>query len=173
MGSIWSRKPTKFSIFLWRLRWGFSPSFRTFKQWGLQAPDLCFLCVEQEETVGHLFFNCPYSKMVIIDMSTATGHALWNKVNSPALTATEGLFWKLIQLFSKHINYWRLLGVSTWHIWKERNRRLKLQLSKPLDEISKEAIRDVHLSKEAFSLEHNACLGKSILDVFTQFFKLM
>lgn len=39
---IWSKKPTKFSVLLWKLRWGYLPSFKTLRQWGVAA--LSFVC---------------------------------------------------------------------------------------------------------------------------------
>lgn len=38
---LWTRKPTKFLVLLWRLRWGFLPSFCTLGQWGVPAPPFC------------------------------------------------------------------------------------------------------------------------------------
>lgn len=66
---------------LWRLRWDFLVSFKMFRQWGLQSPLLYLLCGE-EESIGHLFFNCCYSRKNFIDVSAATGHALWKQLNS-------------------------------------------------------------------------------------------
>lgn len=54
---IWSKKPTKFSVFLWRLRWGFLPSFYTLEAWEMTAPPLCVLCNEEPGTIRHLYFK--------------------------------------------------------------------------------------------------------------------
>lgn len=38
--------------------------------------DLCVLCGEMEETLGHIF-NCKYSREVLLDVSEAIGRLLW------------------------------------------------------------------------------------------------
>lgn len=34
--------------------------------WGVPAPQLCILCNLISETIGHLFFNCPYSRHILL-----------------------------------------------------------------------------------------------------------
>lgn len=48
---IWSHFPTKFSVFLRRLRWGFLITFRALHQWYSQAPSICLFYRDNWESV--------------------------------------------------------------------------------------------------------------------------
>lgn len=112
---IWANKPTKFAVLLWRLRWGLLNSFRVlrwWRWWAIHIPDLCLLCAEFEETIGHLF-NCAYSEGALSDITSATDNAPWNIASIPPLNGGGhiriGDVMEAIEKVSKSLNCWRLL----------------------------------------------------------------
>ena len=109
---IWSKKPTKYSVFLWRLRWGHLPSFTTLRLWGVPAPSLCILCNQEPETIGHIFFNCPFSRHILIACSEYTNHIVWRNMNLQVPQVGDIRFGDVldcIQSLRSGSNCWRLL----------------------------------------------------------------
>lgn len=98
------------------------------RQWGLQAPALYLLCGEKKEIFSHLFYNCNYSRKVLMTGLDATEQTPWKQANTPTprrgdLLMTEDLM-ETLQKFSEGSNcwklHWTLLGALSWYIWQER-----------------------------------------------------
>lgn len=86
----------------------------------LSAPFQCPLCVEEEETVKHLFLECKY-----------TGE-IWQHVTAKTKLSTtpksmDELWNQWRNQISIHISkvFWDCLVIAiNWTVWKERNRRI-------------------------------------------------
>lgn len=105
---IGMRKPTKFSIHQWRLRWDLLLSFKMLRQSGMQETP--------QGVHWSLFFNQTYCRKILIDVFVVTGHALWRQLNSPILglgmNIRSGNLMGGIHSFRKKSNCQRLL--RTW-----------------------------------------------------------
>lgn len=57
---IWDKSiPIRRSITCWRLILGRLPTADLLKRRGVQGPNICLSCAQDEETLMHVFWNCP------------------------------------------------------------------------------------------------------------------
>ncbi|CAL9248187.1 unnamed protein product, partial [Arabidopsis halleri] len=87
------------------------------RAWGDSQP--CLLCGEPDETRDHLFFACPYSFMVWIqvvgDLLRAEPDPDWTETIQRLITqSSESCDYILLRL---------CFQVAVYHIWRERNER--------------------------------------------------
>lgn len=83
---IWPHMPTKFSIFLWKIKSRQTTTFTMLSAWDVQVHTLCplsVLCVKKDELTSHLFFNCEYSRFVLLKVTEFLNHAIWKISNIP------------------------------------------------------------------------------------------
>lgn len=94
---IWVKKPAKFVVFMWRL----VNSFSVLMLWGISTIDSCVLYGEEEESVSHLFFNCKFSREVLLEVYKATNQVIWKKSRILAKTSNWRDIMDGIQKFRK------------------------------------------------------------------------
>lgn len=81
---ILAKMPTKFSVLLWRVSWGFINTFKKVQEWGINIQTTCLLCNNKEETIFHLFINCTYTRKLLLDMTEALWSCyIWKTQNTP------------------------------------------------------------------------------------------
>lgn len=85
--------------------------------WGVEQP--CLLCGERDETRNHLFFACPYTYTVWLDLA---GHLLGAAAN-PAWEETLSYLISSTAHTMESVLLRLLFQVSIYHIWRERNAR--------------------------------------------------
>lgn len=145
---IWAGQPSKFSIVLWRLRWNKPHCFNRLRTWGESVPDQCLLCGGEDESPGHLFLNCPYTGSVwnrfsVSELLTNTLARISGRSSSDFDTRIgepfEGMdrFRHKSECWGLH---WLAIAAFTWHIWGERNRRLKEGECRASEVVSRELI---------------------------------
>ncbi|OMO64639.1 reverse transcriptase [Corchorus capsularis] len=62
---VWgSSIPPKIHYFIWRLIWNLLPIKTNLQQRGMDIDDLCVVCGLSVESLGHVFFECCYSRQV-------------------------------------------------------------------------------------------------------------
>lgn len=95
--------PTKSSFFfLWTLDWVFFHQLQS-----VQALEASLLYKVQKETIEQLFFNCIYTRHILVSISESFKHALWRRKNSPILriehemTVGNHNILEIIQSFTK------------------------------------------------------------------------
>lgn len=109
---IWSKKPVKFAVFLWRIRCGLINSFMVLRQWGIPTPDYCVLCEEEIKSTSHIFFNCNCSREVPLEVSQAVVNAWWRK--SFTIPQSRGGDIRLLWASDGWSLLWALLGLRSY-----------------------------------------------------------
>ena len=62
---VWKVKlPTKILNFIWKLLHDSLPIFSILNSRGIAAPTRCLLCDDSDETINHLFLNCPFARAI-------------------------------------------------------------------------------------------------------------
>lgn len=87
-----------------------------------------FLRNNEEETIFHLFFNCSYTRKLLLDMTESLGQAIWKTQNRLFPRQDEdirlGDIAETIQKFTKQASCWgknwALLASLAQHICKEQ-----------------------------------------------------
>lgn len=116
----------------------------------LQDP-ICRLCKQEPETIGHLFKDCVYTKMVWDLLLPWFGLA---SLRTADQQGSVYKWWRRLRLkVAKHerrafdgfiIYFW-------WEIWKERNRRSFQQVEKSTTEVAFIIKEDLNLQQAARS----------------------
>ena len=116
---IWSKMPTKFSILLWRVKWDHLNTFRKLRNWRVQVPPACLLCNLEDETRSHLFFNCFYSRSLLIPLAEHLDFAFWKIMNIPVPTQSSPdiRLGDLTEVAQKITRYSPPLGVNMECYW--------------------------------------------------------
>ncbi|OMO52067.1 reverse transcriptase [Corchorus capsularis] len=112
---VWySSIPPKIRYFTWRLIGNLLPLKANLQQRGMDVDGLCVVCGLSEESVGHIFFNCCFSRRI------------WETVAPWLLPYIEQLqttneFW--IDLIGKAFDLGQLeiLLIFFWSLWRNRN----------------------------------------------------
>ncbi|GJW84566.1 RNA-directed DNA polymerase, eukaryota, reverse transcriptase zinc-binding domain protein [Tanacetum coccineum] len=107
--------------------------------WGIQTGLLCSLCKKVNDSHGHLFFQCVYSKEVWNRMDTMMNmdkiDYQWNEVVSELLKYKHGKnIWSAVRRIS--------FAAMIYYIWQERNQRILRGENRDTDELFK-AISEV------------------------------
>ncbi|KAA3460897.1 reverse transcriptase [Gossypium australe] len=118
--------PTKIKIFIWKTSWNYLATWVNMTHRRLTSSSLCPRCANGEETVNHLFRNCPVSVIVWRDLSDTI---------SVLLPYTEFVEWltKVMALLS--LNQCRKFCVALWAIWGDRNFRIHDKTNRSSQEI--------------------------------------
>ena len=111
------RCPPKIKHFLWQILSGCISVMKNLKARGIQGDICCARCGDPEESINHVFFECPPARQV------------WalSKIPSPpnifpisSLFANmDHLFWRVQPKMDDHQFAWIL-----WYIWKARNNKV-------------------------------------------------
>lgn len=107
--------------FLWIALHGKILTSDRLKLIGIQEPNKCCLCKNEEESTDHLLYNCPFSRKCWD----------WLQLQLQNYMVYNGSFKDFILAWSiggKSLK-WGSLWISSsllvvWHVWKERNRRI-------------------------------------------------
>ena len=101
------------------------------RTWGLEQG--CLFCGEPEESRDHLFFACPYT------------YGLWLQIIGSLLRPTPSPDWAEILAHILHSAHDRLASILlrlalqglVYYIWRERNERRYTQRSRPAHQLAK------------------------------------
>lgn len=141
---IWSLGVPKFSIALWRARWGKFTTDSQLAIWGITEDTDCYLCEDAMETSDHIFSHCSYIREIwrqirgqqpqLFPSNPSTLDGYMEEARSKrASTACWGLAWMLI-------------GAVVWAVWCERCKRKHESRSLPPAELGRRVLGDVHIS---------------------------
>lgn len=123
MGFSPSHMPTKFSIILWRIRCGFLTTFSKGNQ-VINTQTVCLLCQNEDDAISHLFFNCKYTRKVVLAIVDTLGQSIWKIFNTPILGSLQtdiriGDLTEVWQKFLWHSSCWGLLwNIISWNEWE-------------------------------------------------------
>ena len=109
--------PPKIKHFLWQLVSGCIAVKKKLKARGIQGDTVCARCGDPEESINHVFFECPPAVQV---------WALSHISSNPDIFLTQSLFanidhlfWRVSPAMDDHHFAWIL-----WYIWKGRNNKV-------------------------------------------------
>lgn len=143
------------------------PTKDRMQSWGLDVDPTCVLCNGAPESRDHLFFNCPYTRVIWEPLmsrspiSSSPSHdppSNWDEVltalRSPSLTGT-----------------WRLLTLLVWQstiyfCWSERNNRIHRSSFKHPDLIKKDIDKVIKLKIAAVRFS-NPSLSSALFQAWT------
>lgn len=98
------------------------PTRSRLKNFSIIESDLCVLCDGGQETISHLFFECPFSKylwtlckMKLRMQNTSVGHLIQEATEIKNIFKSKDKTYKVARL---------AFNATVWHIWQERNRRI-------------------------------------------------
>ena len=119
--------PPKLRHFLWQLLTCCIAVTKNLKSRGIQGDTSCARCGDPEESINHVFFECPPARQV---------WTLSKIPSSPNLfpicflfANMEHLFWRVNPKMEDHQFAWIL-----WYIWKDRNNKVFSNLDIDLKE---------------------------------------
>lgn len=125
---IWSKMPPKLSILLLRIK---SKSLHTFirlRALGINLQTTGHLCETEEESIQHLFFNCMYTRDLLL--SVTEGAQLSNLENTKHHSPTNQRGHQNRRYHGgNRSTHWLMLGYLSHRC--ERNRRLKQHTKAP------------------------------------------
>lgn len=79
------------------------------------TPGAIIVCGEEEESIDHLFYNCSYSRKVLMNVYVVKGFDSWKQVNSPVpgigTDLRTGQLMENLQSFSRKSNCWSCTGI--------------------------------------------------------------
>lgn len=73
---------SKMAITIQKLRWNKLHMFNWLRLWIMQVPANCVLCEQQDESSEHLIWNCSFTRLILLFLTTLTGNALWQIINT-------------------------------------------------------------------------------------------
>ncbi|CAA7021156.1 unnamed protein product [Microthlaspi erraticum] len=102
------------------------PTKDRLRNWGLNVPAACVLCISGTETHDHLFFDCEFSRDIWRDLASR----IWQ---NPPLDLSSVITWILQPRPSPHASasviIKLLFQAAVYLIWKERNSRIFKNIS--------------------------------------------
>eukprot|EP00253_Pinus_taeda_P028466 PITA_28466 len=127
----------KIRTFLWLLMQKKTLTWENLRKKGFQGPSKCLMCLQEEETMNHLFNSCEWASQLWLWMEAILEDTDRNR-HSIQETITN---WrKHISRMNSVSSIWKCIpGFVTWTIWKERNRRVFTQETRSI-ECAKESI---------------------------------
>ncbi|KAG2306601.1 hypothetical protein Bca52824_026349 [Brassica carinata] len=102
--------------FLWQIVSGCLAVKKNLKARGIQGDTLCTRCGDQEESINHVFFECPPAVQVWA-LSRIPSNPIIFPSNS-LFANMDHLFWRVPPVIDDHHFAWIL-----WYIWKARNNK--------------------------------------------------
>lgn len=120
---LWRLKiPSKVLFFEWMACKEQLPMIDLLRKRGMILPNICSLCLKDEETVNHLLMHCPFAREIWEEILREVGIS-WLFPNT-----ISDLFqgWNLEKKsFKKDKILWGLIYLAVcWSIWLERNNHL-------------------------------------------------
>ena len=112
----------KCNFFLWVLVYNRCLTWDNLCKRGFQGPSICVLCRSSDETVSHLFFQCPFAKQIWHLWWSVWGCSCWH-------VSSLSEFWDRLGHPPAKASFLQVawsIGPSLilWHLWLERNRRI-------------------------------------------------
>ncbi|KAA3464775.1 reverse transcriptase [Gossypium australe] len=107
--------PTKIKIFIWKISWNYIANKVNMNIRRLVNNSLCPRCGDGEETLNHLFCECPVSIEV------------WRVLSDLDLTGftnVEFSDWLTMVVVSLSLEKCRTFCIALWSIWGDRNSRI-------------------------------------------------
>ena len=121
------RCPPKLKHFLWQLVTGCIAVKKNLQARGIQGDICCGRCGAHEESINHVFFECPPAIQVWALSKIPSNLTIFP--TSALFTNLDHLFWRVIPQMEEHQFAWIL-----WYIWKARNNKVFSNLDiDPLD----------------------------------------
>ena len=118
---IWHRAiPPRFSFLLWTIMQNKLPTRDRLANIEIASSDRCSICLNHQETVSHLFFECEYSQQVWTLVMEGVGNVqpvAWSLL-LPALQLNPLLLSAYPEEFLKRF------AALTYYLWMERNHRI-------------------------------------------------
>ncbi|XP_048622681.1 uncharacterized protein LOC125591851 [Brassica napus] len=111
------RCPLKIRHFLWQMVSGCIAVKKNLQARGIRGDICCARCGAEEESINHVFFECPPAQQV-----WALSKIPLNPVYFPTsslFTNMDHLFWRVLPKMKDHHFAWLL-----WYIWKGRNNKV-------------------------------------------------
>lgn len=136
---IWKLKiPSKVVFFVWTACRERLPTLDFLQNRGMCIPNMCPMCLQDGESLNHLFIYCPFTREVWEDMLREVGAA---RVFLGDITNLF-LSWQLFMASVKAKVLWSLMClVVCWSIWLERSRRtFEIMLNRLMLRIEKQMI---------------------------------
>ncbi|KAA3468559.1 reverse transcriptase [Gossypium australe] len=127
--------PTKVKIFIWKLSWNYIASKVNLHTRRLGNSRLCPRCSGGEESLNHLFRECPVSAEI---------WRLLSAVDLLGNTNVEFREWLTTVLVSCSLERCRLICIALWSIWGDRNSRIHDKSSRSSQEIVRFIIGYLH-----------------------------
>eukprot|EP00253_Pinus_taeda_P017898 PITA_17898 len=127
----------KIRTFLWLLMQKRTLTWENLRRKGFQGPSKCHLCLQEEETMNHLFNSCEWASQLWLWMEAIMEDTDRNKDSiQDSITNWRKNFSRMNSVDS----IWKCTpGFITWTIWKERNRRVFTEENRSI-ECAKESI---------------------------------
>ncbi|XP_056854813.1 uncharacterized protein LOC108842133 [Raphanus sativus] len=136
------RCPPKMKHFLWQLLWGCIAVKKSLKARGIKGDIRCDICGASEESINHVFFECPPAVQVWA-LSTIPTHPDHFPGQS-LFVNMDYLFWRVKPTMEEHHFAWIL-----WYIWKGRNSKVFSNLDTEPRETLRRAMTESLLWMEA------------------------
>ncbi|KAA3463976.1 reverse transcriptase [Gossypium australe] len=105
--------PSKIRILMWKIAHNYLPTLHNLSIRRLAVNSLCPVCQSEEESVEHLFRDCPFT------------HQVLSGVGTPLSTHNNEISWKnwLAADFEKlNIEACKIRSIAYWAIWYNRNK---------------------------------------------------
>ncbi len=116
---LWKiRIPLKVKIFVWLVLRGKVRTKDNLLKRGWTGDSSCVLCLDEDETVDHLFLGCRFTRSIL------QGFLL--NLSALCRSTTAASLWNASCLRSGSTRDRELLGIAAvwWAVWLERNRRI-------------------------------------------------
>eukprot|EP00253_Pinus_taeda_P012787 PITA_12787 len=112
----------KIRTFLWLLMQRRTLTWENLLRKGFQGPSRCPMCLQEEETMNHIFNSCEWASQLWLWMEAILEDTDQNRDSiQDSITNWRKNFSRVNRVDS----IWKCtLGFITWTIWKERNRRI-------------------------------------------------
>lgn len=138
----------KLKVFIWSILQNALPIGTNLKNRGLPAATNCIRCGE-EETVAHIFFNCPFAQNVWQEIPLTTAVHLAAQVDfKETLVASRSMICLPPTGITRNILQW-----VCWAIWNARNHLL---FENRVFSSSETAIKGIQSSREWITAQDNA-----------------
>ncbi|XP_013601383.1 PREDICTED: uncharacterized protein LOC106308810 [Brassica oleracea var. oleracea] len=107
----------KLKHFLWQLVTGCIGVRKNLQARGIQGDICCARCGAPEESINHVFFECPPALQVWALSKIPSNPTIFP--TSSLFTNMDHLFWRVLPQMEDHQFVWIL-----WYIWKARNNKV-------------------------------------------------
>ena len=105
--------------FIWKLLHDSLPVFQKLRGRGIAASNVCLMCNEEEETVNHLFLQCPFARAIWLGSSLG--------IRTSFLVTSSVKQWVVSAITDKEDSedsrmlYLQCMFTILWSIWNHRN----------------------------------------------------